>query len=123
MRLLVIDDDADIIDSIQFTMLSLGYECDIYQNPRDGIEVFRNGNYDVVVLDFKMPEMNGIEVLKEIRIYEPQAKVILMTAYPNILNTVSALNNGVYAFMRKPIKFEHFIKILERIKKEKEILK
>lgn len=119
MRLMLIDDDYSVMRSIRSVMLELGHECETFQDPHKALSVYKEKHFDVVVTGYKLEEKNGIEVLKEIRSHNSDACVILMTGYPNLVNTVSALRNGVYAFLRKPVKFNILVNLLFRIEAEK----
>ena len=120
MKLMLIDDDNSIMESIQSIMESLGHECEVYQNPCEALAAYGNAHFDVVVTDYKMPGMDGVEVLKRIRAIDSDAYVILLTGYPDLVDTISALNYGVYAFLSKPVRFDSFISMLLRIENEKE---
>ncbi len=118
MRLLLIDDELPVIQSLELTLKPAGHECVLFQNPVEGVEAFKNEHFDVVVTDFKMPEMNGIEVLKEIRKYNSDVYVIILTGYADINNAIGSVNNGAYAFFRKPLNFQDLINTLNQIEDE-----
>lgn len=127
MKLMLVDDELPILESLKAALKPTGYECEVFQHSPAALEAYKNGQYDVVVTDFMMPGMNGIELLKAIRGMNPEANVIILTGYADIDNAIAAVNNGAYAFFRKPLDFRDFLgtlrKIEERIKgvRQKEV--
>jgi DNA-binding NtrC family response regulator len=127
MKLLIVDDEAPILESLKAALKPSGYECVVTQKPREAVEAFKRDGFDVVITDFMMPEMNGIELLKEVKNARPDANVIILTGYADIENAIAAVNNGAYAFFRKPLDFRDFMNTLRKLeselsgKKEKEI--
>ena len=118
MKILFIDDEISIIRTLQKVLKPLNYQCDLFENPAEGIEAYKNKEYDVVITDVRMPVINGIEILKSIKALNPNAYVILISAYPDIKGTKDILTNNAYALFRKPINFKEFIKVLKKIKSE-----
>jgi DNA-binding NtrC family response regulator len=112
---MLIDDEMPILESLKSALRPTGYECEMFQSSPEALEAYRNGNYDVVVTDFMMPGMNGIEVLKAIKEVNPEAFVILITGYADIENAIAAVNHGAHAFFRKPLDFRDFITTLRQI--------
>jgi len=120
MRLLLIDDELDCINVMRTVLKPAGHESDLFENPVEALESFRRELHDVVVTDYRMPEMNGIDVLKEIRRISPETPVVILTGYADVENAIGAVNNGAYAFFRKPLDFNEFIGTLAKIEKELE---
>jgi DNA-binding NtrC family response regulator len=99
---LIIDDEAAIRESLQ-TLLELeGYEVDMASDGADGLARVAERPYDLVLLDFAMPERNGIEVLQDIRERDSDLAVIMITAYGTVENAVNAMQAGATNFIQKP---------------------
>jgi len=99
---LIIDDEAAIRESLQ-TLLELeGYAVDTAEDGLDGLEKVAERPYDLVLLDFAMPERNGIEVLREIRERDSELAIIMITAYGTVENAVAAMQAGATNFIQKP---------------------
>ena len=120
MKLMLIDDEMPILESLERALKPTGYGCVTFQSSLKAIEAYRGGGFDVVITDFMMPEMNGIEVLKALRVMDGEARVIILTGYADIDNAIAAVNNGAYAFFRKPLDFREFIRTLKQIEQEME---
>jgi len=119
MRLLLIDDELDCINVMRTVLRPAGHECDLFGDPVEALESFRKEHHDVVVTDYRMPEMDGIEVLKEIREINPETPVVILTGYADVENAIGAVNHGAYAFFRKPLDFNEFIGTLSKIENER----
>lgn len=118
MRIILIDDEIAIIESLKFALEPAGHQCDLYSNPRTAINAFKTDDYDAVITDFKMPEMTGIDVLKQVRKLSSQAPVIILTGYADIDNAIEALNFGASAFFRKPFAIKDLMDVLVRVETE-----
>lgn len=118
MKLMLIDDELPILESLERALKPTGFGCATFQSSLKAVDAYRQGGFDVVITDFMMPEMNGIEVLKAIRAMDPEARVIILTGYADIENAIAAVNNGAYAFFRKPLDFRDFIQTLRKIEEK-----
>jgi DNA-binding NtrC family response regulator len=99
---LIIDDEAAIRESLQ-TLLELeGYEVDIAGDGAEGLARLSEHPYDLVLLDFAMPDRNGIEILQDIRERDSELAVIMITAYGTVENAVNAMQAGATNFIQKP---------------------
>lgn len=115
MKIMLIDDELPILESLKSALKPTGYACEVFQNPHDAVAAFRGGGCEVVVTDFMMPGMNGIEVLKAVKDIDANVFVIILTGYADIENAIAAVNNGAYAFFRKPLDFRDFVGTLRKI--------
>lgn len=118
MKILLIDDDADSLECLSTSLEPAGYRCDKFTVPEEAVEAFYQSQYDVVITDMKMPGLNGIQVLKMVRSFDQQVKVIFVTAYGDRETAAAAVNHGAYAFLGKPVDFAKLMEILEKIDKE-----
>jgi DNA-binding NtrC family response regulator len=112
LKILVADDDA----SLRLTVSSALSDHFLVDQAEDGIESLRllqKGNYDLALLDVQMPKLNGIEVLKKIKAYNPSTIIIILTAFSHIEDAVCAIKEGAYHYLEKPIELEKLIDIVE----------
>jgi two-component system C4-dicarboxylate transport response regulator DctD len=96
-----------------------GYEVDEFTNPVEAMRNFRDGNYQVVISDIKMPHIDGLEVLELVKKQHPETHVILVTGFANLDNPTVALNKGAYKFFRKPIHLKDLIAALKEIEDDR----
>lgn len=102
-KILVVDDEACILKMMELVLTNAGYSVSTVLNGQAALETYGNGaNFDLVITDFKMPGMSGIELEAEILRRDPTAKVLLISGYGGIETALEALNKGAMDFLRKP---------------------
>jgi DNA-binding NtrC family response regulator len=102
IQVLVIDDEAVIREGLRQTLSGEGYQVELAANGRIGLSKLQKNEFQVVISDLKMPGMHGIEVLKTIRVLQPEVPVIIMTGYATVDSAVEAMKNGAFDFITKP---------------------
>jgi DNA-binding NtrC family response regulator len=103
-RILIIDDEENIRRVTRLTLQAAGYEVGEAADGERGLEAFGNGStWDAVLLDQRMPGMDGLETLRRIKQRQPEARVIMSTAYASIELAVDAMKLGATDFVRKPM--------------------
>src|SRR5262245_41454330 len=106
-NILVVDDDGDTREVLGDRLQSLGYRVFAADNAKAGLELLERQNPQLVLLDIEMPDMNGIELLREIRRREQDVTVVMITAYGTIERAVEAMKEGAYDFIPKPFEPDH----------------
>jgi DNA-binding NtrC family response regulator len=101
-RILVIDDETLMREYVEEAMLRAGYTVESANSGAEGVALFTSRDYDVVITDLKMMPMDGIAVVKAITAHDPQASIIVMTAYGTIETAVEALKSGAVDYILKP---------------------
>ncbi|HCL81442.1 MAG TPA: hypothetical protein DHW81_04200 [Nitrospiraceae bacterium] len=101
-RILVIDDEEIVRISCERTLVPEGYEIDTAASGKEGLERLEKGEYDLVLVDLKMPGMSGIEFLVNIKSRRPEQKVMIMTGYDTIEHIVEAISSGAAHYLEKP---------------------
>ncbi len=99
---LIIDDEAAIRESLQTLLEFEGYSVDTANDGLEGLQRIAERPFDLVLLDFALPERNGIEILQEIRERDAELPVIMITAYGTVENAVNAMQAGATNFIQKP---------------------
>jgi DNA-binding response OmpR family regulator len=106
-RILIIDDETNIRTMIRLALEHVGYHVETASDGREGLQKFGNGsNWDLVLLDQRMPGMPGIEVQRELYKIDPDARLILITAFGTIDLAIEAIQAGASDFLRKPFTAE-----------------
>src|SRR5499427_7542644 len=106
-NILVVDDDGDIREVLGDRLQSLGYRVFAAETAKMGLELLERQNPQLVLLDIEMPDMNGIDMLREIRRREHDVTVVMITAYGTIERAVEAMKEGAYDFIPKPFEPDH----------------
>ena len=108
-RILIMEDEPQLARLLQLELQFEQFEAHIANNGRDGLHMFETNNYDLVLLDVMMPEMDGFEVLQAIRQAGHVTPIILLTAKDEIKDKVSGLNLGANDYVTKPFEFEELL--------------
>jgi len=102
--ILVVDDHELIRETLKETLIDEGYKVNLAKNGRECLETVFSVDVDLILLDMKLPDMSGIDVLQRLRETHPDIVVIMMTAYGDIESTKRALHLGAFDFIHKPVK-------------------
>ena len=100
-RILVVDDEVEMGNFFKFFLDGKGHEITVAENGRDARKAFQD-YYHLVLLDLKLPDVNGITLLKEIKARHPDSEVIIMTGYSTVKSAVEAIQLGAYDYLEKP---------------------
>lgn len=114
-RILVIDDEPLMRISIVDALVAEGYEVKGVESGRGGLTLLTSEEYDVIITDLKLPEVDGIEILKAAIRYSPKAKVIMITAYGSVDTAVEAMKQGAYDYITKPFSMDELLIIVRRL--------
>ncbi len=106
-RLLVVDDERLIRWSLEQTLEKAGYEVATAETGAAALAALRDEPPDLVLLDLKLPDLDGLQVLRQIRELQPRVQVVIMTAYADVGTAVEAMRLGAYDYLPKPIDFEN----------------
>jgi len=106
-RILVVDDDAGVREALLEFLLSLGYVVVAVENGEEALAEYEKGDFDVVMADLIMPNMDGMELLRRIRAIKDNEVIFLMiTGHPSISTAVEAINRGADDYITKPFHLE-----------------
>jgi len=117
-KILVIEDESLVRQSYDDMLNFFGYEVESVPNGREGMSRITKKDYDIVVTDLNMPEMNGLDVLKYIKKKKPYIEVIVITGYATLENAIEAMKVGAYDYFAKPIDIEHVRIVLSKCVKQ-----
>jgi putative two-component system response regulator len=124
-RILIVDDEELICRLLAQRLSSEGFSCVTANNGREALSHFYKNTFSLIISDIKMPEMDGIELLKRVRDLNPKMMVIMVTAYPEIDMAVEAMRLGAYDFIIKPADLDLILlsvkKALEKKRLEDEV--
>jgi len=129
LKIIIVDDEELILKSMkEYFDNKNKYEIIVFKNPMDALEYIKKDKVHIALLDIQMPEINGIEMLREIKITDPLVQVIMMTAYSSIDRTIMAFELGANDYLIKPFKsMKHVEEIIDltvgKFQRWKEIFK
>ena len=113
-KVLLIDDEEEFLETLSERMEIRGMEVSTAANARNAVSALDSGDYDAIVLDLQMPDMNGIEMLKVIKKNHPDMQVILLSGQATLEAGIEAMKLGAMDFMEKPADIDS---LTEKIKK------
>ena len=113
-KILIIDDEKNILDSLSGILEDEGFTVSKAMDGKEGLDVFDREAPDVVLLDVWMPEMDGIQVLKEIKTRNKDARVVVISGHGTISTAVEAVKMGAYDFLEKPLSIEKVLEVVYR---------
>lgn len=127
-NILVVDDSKSVCYALREHLDAMGYRVETAFNGEDALNKFPSFEPAIVLSDLVMPSLDGIGLLKKIKISNARTEVIIMTGHGDINNAIEAMKNGAYDFLLKPVDFNHLGMVIQRcldsmkVKKEKEYL-
>ncbi len=117
-QILIVDDEKAQSEILEGFLVKQGYGAISAEDGQRALEKFRNGAFDLVLTDYRMPGMDGIQLLREVRRLNPEATVVIMTAYGTVGTAVAAMKEGAYDYLMKPIDLDELLLLIQRIERE-----
>lgn len=114
-KILVIDDEPLMRISITDALIAEGYDVKGLESGRAGMDFIGKADYDVIITDLKLPEVDGMEILKTALKCSPKSKVIMITAYGSVDTAVEAMKQGAYDYITKPFSMDELLIIVRRL--------
>src|SRR5438034_28776 len=114
-RILVVDDEAAILRLLKEALTQWGYQVTGATSAAEALQALRGDMFDAVITDIRMPDMNGLELLKEIKRHDESVEVVVMTGYPTIASAVEALKVGAFDYLSKPLLLDELRHLMARM--------
>ena len=118
-KILIVDDDAGVRESLEELLRLEDYQADSSGSGEDALEALSEG-FDLVLLDIKMPGIDGVEVMHEIRKYYPDTRIIIITGYGSLESAIDAIRSGAQDYMLKPYTADDILLSINKALSEKE---
>jgi len=122
LHILIIDDEPVVCDGCRLVLTDHGHTVDSYTAGAEGLEAFNARPYDLVLLDLKMPDAEGMDILKACRAHNPNAYVIVMTGYSTVKTAVQAMQAGAFDFLSKPFGDEELAITVRRVQENRHLV-
>ena len=113
-RVLVIDDESVICDACRLVLAEKGHAVDRCLTGKTGLLAIEHGTYDVILLDMKLPDIDGTEILENVRKKTPAPCVIVMTGYSTMSNALQAMKLGATDYLAKPFTDDELVEAIEK---------
>jgi len=112
INLLMVDDEEELLNSLSKRLGNRDFEITTATNGKSAIKVARKGQFDLAILDMKMPGMNGMELLHILKKKHKFLEIVILTGYAGIDSAVEATKRGAYSYLEKPFEFEKLLEVL-----------
>lgn len=119
-RILIVDDELVLRESLAGWLERDGYEVETASGSKEALKRLKDNRFDILIVDVKMKEVSGMEILKQVNANHPDATVIMMTAYGSIDKAIQAMKNKAYDYLLKPFDPMDLSLMIKKIFQEKE---
>jgi DNA-binding NtrC family response regulator len=117
-QILIVDDEKAQREILEGFLVKQGYAAISAEDGPKALEEFKKGSFDLVLTDYRMRGMDGIQLLGEVRRLNPEAMVVIMTAYGTVGTAVAAMKKGAFDYLTKPIDLDELLLLIQRIERE-----
>jgi two-component system NtrC family response regulator len=117
-QILIVDDENVQLEMLKGFLVKQGYGVDTAKDGKRGLEKFKRGSFDLILTDLRMPEMDGLQLLKEVKGLNPEVVVVILTAYATVGTAVAAMKEGAYDYLTKPIELDELLLLIQRVGRE-----
>lgn len=118
LKTLIVDDELELRKSVvavlKNTPLNVQFDIDEASDGKEALEKVKKQFYDLILMDVRMPEMNGLDALREIKEHDPRTFVVIMTAHSNLTDAINAIKDGAYDYLEKPVSPEKLTDIVKK---------
>ena len=121
-KVLLVDDEKDYLEAMSERMRARDMVVTTASSAREAFEKMESETFDAIVLDFQMPEMDGMEALKKIKAKRPESQIILLTGYATLEKGIEAMKIGATDFLEKPADLEVLSQKIKQAKAEKMVI-
>jgi DNA-binding NtrC family response regulator len=115
IKVLVVDDDPNVCKTVGLILKDHGYHVDAYTQAREALMASRRQAYDMALIDLKMPDMDGTELIRKIREEDDHIGIIIMTAYPDVDSAAETMRLGSRDYISKPFREEQLLEAADRL--------
>lgn len=122
-KILIVEDDEYVLGSVQMLLAKDGYDVDTATNGEQALTTCQKEQFDLAIVDLKMPGMDGLQVLKGLKKLTPDTMVIIMTAFGSIQNAVEAMRTGASDYITKPISAEEIKLAVQKVLEKQKLIK
>ncbi|MFH1825679.1 MAG: response regulator [bacterium] len=114
VRIMIVDDEPSVLESFKMILTIKDYQVETFPDGPSAISKLHKGMFDLAFVDYKLPGMDGLEVLKKIKEIDPTIEVCIVTAYATEQSHANAITLGALEYLRKPFLMEEIYELVER---------
>jgi len=109
MKLLIVDDEHEFASTLAERLLMRDFDTTVANSGMDALSIIKSTTFDVVLLDLKMPDMSGLEVLEKIKAHDPTVEVIMLTGHGSTARGLDGMERGAFDYLMKPVELSELI--------------
>lgn len=121
-KILIVEDDVNMNRGLLHVVRKQGYAADAVESGEQALQRLKNGSFDLIISDFKLPGIDGKQVLKAVKNYDPRIMFIMITAYGTVDTAVSAMKEGAEDYILKPFDMEEFKLVVKKTLEKKALV-
>lgn len=121
-KVLIVDDEEDFVSALAKRLQSHGWDAATAGNGKEALEKVAAQDFTAIILDLKMPGLDGIETLKRLKVINPDLQIILLTGHGSIRDGVDAMKQGALDFLEKPADFKELLEKINTAKAQRMLL-
>ncbi len=114
IKILVVDDEVNLSRVLSEVLSDAGYYVEVANTGREALDRFKESSFDIAITDLKMPDIDGMEILKKLKTVDPEICVVMLTGYSTVESAVEAMKAGAYDYISKPFNIEELKLIIEK---------
>ena len=114
VRIMVVDDEPSVLESFKMILKIKDYEVETFPDGPSALQNLTKGKFEMAFIDYKLPVMDGLEVLRRIKEIDPEVEVVIVTAYATDTSHANAITLGALEYLRKPFLMEEIYELVER---------
>jgi DNA-binding NtrC family response regulator len=122
LRVLIVDDDEDICLYLREFLTREGFKVTTASKPADALLEIREGRHQIVLLDVRLPGVDGVDLLRQVRAIDSDICVVVMTGYPSVQSAVDSMKAAAFDYLQKPFDLQALREVLERAIREKGLI-
>ncbi len=120
LRILIVDDNEELCDSLKDVLLDDGFTIETAKNGKDAINLSQNNRFDIALVDFRLPDISGIDLMAKLASVSPSMEFILITANPTLDSAIDAVKQKhIISYERKPLDMERLLSIINQVYKRR----
>ncbi len=113
-KVLIVDDNVDLLETCKEVLENTNYRVKTFSDPKDALEILRKENFDIALVDIYMPEIDGLELARNIKELSPSTVTIIMTAFPSLDSAIKAIRLSAYDYLIKPFTPDVLVEVVKR---------
>ncbi|MFQ5584062.1 MAG: sigma-54-dependent transcriptional regulator [Calditrichia bacterium] len=121
-QVLIVEDDINTLNGLSDVLQEEGYKVAKAKNARQALATFKKSNINLILMDYLLPDQDGIQLSKIFLDEQPEVKIIMLTAFGTVKNAVNAMKIGIYDYLTKPIDLDELLIIINRAIKEQNLI-